>query len=726
MALLFALLATGCASWDVPRIDPTGEHFFVFPNQPPAAPVIGPPPPPGTVVAPPLVPGATAAPPVIAAPPFTGNLQAPPVYPDTTLSPPLPVGAAPVAGPPLPPGVTPTSVIGPPLVAVPVPQDRVVISPERVMAPIGSEVVLRAGICTTRGFLLANQRIEWLLAREGAGQIVDLNNRGEFDILSPPWDVPRKIDNWYAIGSTANFPTVVRRDPANPAGDVPIQRGEAWISVTSPTEGASFITAYSPEVGDWQQRRAIATIYWVDAQWVFGPSAVEEPGRAHVLTTTVTRRSNGTPVPGWIVRYEVAGPGGSLGYSAGKSVDVTTDASGRASVEVSPTDVAGGVASVNMILVRPPVTAPFTSPQLEIARGAATITWGAGAVAVIPNVVSGGPISVPPPPTTNSIGPPPTISTPAAPVTPAPLPKLPPPPSQPPPPAQSAPLTQPAPLQPGPAQPIGAKPADPYTTTPSVQPPPPRAPDLSVEVTRTSPEQVNVGDFARFDVRVTNRGTGTAHKIEILDQFDHGLKHPQAQANEYAVKYPGMKDLGPGESATVALTFEVIAAGKQCHTVTVSADAGNPATERGCITAVAPAAPIAVPNAAVAPSPGGAGTLEVLKQAPLRHFVGELAKFKVIIKNSGQVPVTHIEVLDQYDAGFDPRFIDAGSETAGAGRLLWRIERLEPNERREFNVQAACVTPSASACSRVTVTADGGINYTDQKCVEIQPLPPSQ
>jgi hypothetical protein len=30
-------LATGCASWDVPRIDPTGEHFFVFPNQPPVA-----------------------------------------------------------------------------------------------------------------------------------------------------------------------------------------------------------------------------------------------------------------------------------------------------------------------------------------------------------------------------------------------------------------------------------------------------------------------------------------------------------------------------------------------------------------------------------------------------------------------------------------------------------------------------------------------------------------
>jgi hypothetical protein len=622
------------------------------------------------------------------------------------------------------------SVIGAPLVAVPVPQDRVIISPDRVMAPIGSEVVLRAGICTARGYLVADQRIEWLLAKEGVGQIVDLNNRGEFDLLSPPWDVPRKIDNWYAIGSTANFPNTLRRNVADPTDDVQIQRGEAWISVTSPTEGASFVTAYSPEVADWQQRRAIATIYWVDAQWVFAPSAVEEPGRAHVLTTTVTRRSNGTPVQGWIVRYEVAGPGGSLGYAAGKSVEVPTDAAGRASVEVSPTDVGGGSASVNMVLVRPAQSIPVASPQLEVGRGVATISWGAGAVTAAPFTspapITAAPLSPPP-----SFGSPPSGS--------SPPPSFGPPPSgSSPPPTFASPgvssLTspqQPAPLQPGPAQPIGSAAPDPYATT--AQPPPPRTPDLHVEVTRTSPEQVDVGDFARFNVVVTNRGAGPAHKIEILDEFDHGLKHPQAQPNEFKIKYPGMKDLAPGESTTVPLTFEVIAAGRQCHQVTASADTGNPATDRGCITAVASPqsaaaapTPSAAPNLNIAPSSGPAGTLEVLKVAPLRHFVGELAKFKVVVKNSGQFPVTHVEVLDQYDPAFDPRFIDAGSETAGTGKILWRIDRIDVGERREFKVQAACISPSTNACSRVTVSADGGLNYTAQKCVEIQPLPPSQ
>ena len=226
----------------------------------------------------------------------------------------------------------------------------------------------------------------------------------------------------------------------------------------------------------------------------------------------------------------------------------------------------------------------------------------------------------PAPATTNPIAPPPTFGTP----TPNPL-------------APASPV-QPAPLQVGPAQPIGSAPTDPY----SVQPPPPGKPDLRVEVTRTSPEQASVGDFARFNVTVTNRGTATAHKIEVLDQFDHGLKHPQAQPNEFAVKYPGMKDLAPGESASVALTFEVIAAGQQCHQVTVSADAGNPASERACITAVAAATAVSPPPGvtpqSASPQPGAPPTLEVLKVAPLRHFVGELAKFKTVIKNSGPGP----------------------------------------------------------------------------------------
>ena len=102
-----------------------------------------------------------------------------------------------------------------------------------------------------------------------------------------------------------------------------------------------------------------------------------------------------------------------------------------------------------------------------------------------------------------------------------------------------------------------------------------------------------------------------------------------------------------------------------------------------------------------------------------------MAKFRIVIKNTGEVPVTNLEIIDAYDEAFDPRFTDPGREILPDGRFKWRIPRLEKGERREFNVQCTCVKPSLSACSRVVVTADGDLNYADEKCVEIQPAAPS-
>ena len=234
-------------------------------------------------------------------------------------------------------------------------------------------------------------------------------------------------------------------------------------------------------------------------------------------------------------------------------------------------------------------------------------------------------------------------------------------------------------------------------------------PVLVVDVRRRGPENVSVGGVASFEVLVTNRGESTARNIKVLDRFDAGLTHPKAVDSELAVKYEAMRDLAPGDSATVPLTFGVHAAGRLCHYVTVSADGAESATGSGCVTAIdsKPATP---------------PTIEVTKQGPTRHYVGELAKFRVVIKNTGEVPVTNLVVIDSYDEAFDPRFADAGREDLPDGSFQWRIARLEKGERREINVQCACVTPTRSACSRVIVTADGDVRVAENKCVEILPL----
>ena len=69
---------------------------------------------------------------------------------------------------------------------------------------------------------------------------------------------------------------------------------EYSVTLTSPIEGTSVVTAHAPAYAEFNQ--ATSTIYWVDAQWLIPQPAVVEMGRSHTLTTTVMRKTDGTPL----------------------------------------------------------------------------------------------------------------------------------------------------------------------------------------------------------------------------------------------------------------------------------------------------------------------------------------------------------------------------------------------------------------------------------------------
>jgi hypothetical protein len=544
---------------------------------------------------------------------------------------------------------------------------------------VGSEVVLKAGICTAQNYLLANQRVEWLLSPGGTGQFVEVAERDQLTVFRWPWDTPRKIDNSYAISSTSCVPVCLYRGTPDPNDDVQILKGDAWITVTSATEGTSHVTAYTPAISDWNLRRASATIYWVDAQWILPPPAVVEAGRPHVLTTTVMRRTDGAPLPGWLVRYHAAG-GALLGYEGAGMVEVPTDASGRASVEVSPRDVGGGSATIGITIVRPPRAGADASPRIDVGQGAATITWTSGATV---------PITAPPPFSPTPATPRPNVTapaTPTSPFTPTPQPSLP---SQ----AEGTP--------------------SPGDYTPPRDEPPPGRPQLEVRVQRTTPEQCAVGDHVSFDVTVTNRGAGTARGIKIRARFDRGLSHPRAKPNEFAVDYddPGMRDLPPGESETIQLTFQVTAGGTQCHEVTVTADGATSVSQQGCVTARQAA-------------------LEVTVTGPRSRTIGEIAPFRLTIKNVGDVAATEIVMVTRCGPALNPVGYDEANrpnhERLADGGIVTRIDRMEPGEVRTIPMEAQCLAQSNRACVGVVITAAGGVTTGGEACVEILPvLPPA-
>ncbi|MCH8840925.1 MAG: DUF11 domain-containing protein, partial [Planctomycetes bacterium] len=617
-----AVMLGGCAGLRVPRIDPTGERIFVWPqNQ-------------ATSVSPTL--GVVQAPPV-----FTD-----PVFPQPTLPASFVPGAVPGVVQPVPTQV-PTQVPrqGATLPGLTVPQDRLSITPDRVLAPVGSEVILRAGICTTENFLLTDQKVEWLIARESAGEIVDLGGKGYHRNPLLPWNKPKKIDNQYAIGYTAKVPLLITRGTADSSDDVQVQPGHSWASITSPVEGTSHITAVTPAIEAWAARRATATIYWVDVQWTFPPPQITA-GSSQVMTTTVRRQTDGTPLEGWIVRYEVAEGSGQLtGGESGQIVEVVTGPDGRASIDVTPTGSAGSVTQINMQLVRPARLGGSDFPRLVVVNGVSTINWTGQSTPYLPEP--------------DDLG--------------ADFPTYPLPDRGP-----------PFPGRPTAVEAVG-RPAF----------------DLQI----LSESQVQVGGQTRFEVVIRNQGNGEATGIVLHDRFDQGLSHQMDRNRTLEIENSGIGSLAAGESRSVFLDFEVLRSGRLCHDVTIRCNEGVEVSKRACINAIQPA-------------PQGQPGLEVQKDGPRQNQVGDIALFTVVVKNTGDVPLFNVEIVDEYDRTLRPQPKRQGYEIVN-GRIVWGLPRLDVGASETFEVHCTCLAPTNRACGFVKVTDDSGLMRTDDHCVVV-------
>ncbi len=621
-----ALTAVGCAGLGFPRIDPTGERVFIWPrNQVPAV------------------------------APTISNPQAPPVFTD-------PVFPSPTLAP----------TVGPPTAAIPpIPQDTLSITPQRVLAPVGSEVLLKASFCTREKFLLTDARVNWLIARESAGEFVSLGGRGLLRNPLLPWNKPQKIDNQYATGYTATVPLTITRGTADVRDDAQIEPGEAWASITSPVEGTSHITAVAPEIKAWAHRRATATIYWVDVQWTFPQTAITA-GNSQVLTTTVRRQTDGTPLEGWIVRYEVADGGGALsGSQSGQTVEVPTDAKGQASIDVTPTGTAGNTTRMNIQLVRPPNFRGSNAPKLVVANGVTTIAWTGSGTPYLPPADNLGTSPIP---------------------------------------------TGPIPGSPTPGSPTPGSPT-PGNSTPPVNPPTPavRRPNLKIEIYGDNNAQV--GGQARFEVVIHNQGNAEATQISLNDRFDEGLSHLRDPQRTLEVENSGIGNLAAGDSRSVYLNFNILSAGKLCHTVTVRSSEGAEAQKQACVNAAQP-------------RPQKQASMTVEKAGPRQRIVGENAPFTLTITNTGEMPLTNLEIIDEYPPSLRASPTEQGYEKLSRGdnrdRFLWRIPRLEVGATTRLDVQCQCIAPEEKACSTVQVSAvtgtdAGTISKADQHCVSILP-----
>ena len=270
------VLGAGCAQLRLPAIDPSGQSIFL----PQSTPLVGPFSSPDAVF-----PSAQALPqagtcnppqpygwsPITTAPtaetgglftglgsriwnPLTSATGGPPAAPPQPLVP-VPEYGGGLAQPPVPAPIGNRNFLVGSGSPRPGYDGTFTITPARMVAPVGSTVILRAGICDEDGYLVMRQPIEWSLSPNSVGSIVDVDKTAKRlwrHLFHKP---PEKQSGDYAVGLTSTVPQMLDRGTLDPNDDIWLMRGQTWMSVTSASEGATHVTSVAPSVNGWNERK---------------------------------------------------------------------------------------------------------------------------------------------------------------------------------------------------------------------------------------------------------------------------------------------------------------------------------------------------------------------------------------------------------------------------------------------------------------------------------------
>ena len=585
------------------------------------------------------------------------------------------------------------------------PTPSVVLSPTRLIAPVGSEVSVVGGIYDPDGFYQRGRPVEWLLNQESVGTLIDAGpNTGErllSRVVHHKRD--RRQSNSVLEARTSNGPQVLNRGTSSTSDDLWTTAGQSWVNVTSSSEGVTRITMLAPELES-GRRQQTSSIYWIDGQWAFPPPAVARPGEPKVLTTYVTRLSSPEPAFGWTVRYEIVGGAPAAFDEAGSQVkEVRTDERGQAAVQIFPGNAETGTTQLAVQVIRGGESIGGMD-RIVVGAGGTTVTWAGDQLAVRvvgdeqASVGSIIPYQFAVTNTGQSVAEDVVVSS----SIPFGLEY-----------AESDPNGQVVggaiqwrlgAIEPGETKNVriaynvnapgnirlcarasaqdGAAVEDCLTT---------RVRTPAFQIDMQGPQAARVGEEVRYRVTVRNTSNQTIDDVLVIDRFDPGLQH--APRNAQAVQSPIERSLGtlePGAVRTFGITFRAIEPGQQCHSLEVRAPGMVTSREEQCVEVVA-AAPT---------------EFAVTTTGPDRMTVGEEETYFIQVDNTGQSALKGINIEYQVDPAFE--ITDTHGFQVDQGLLFGRLDtEIPPGRRVTLQVTLRGLQEVEAATNRVTAVADG-------------------
>ncbi len=698
LSLLLALaasLAVGCNSLRLPAIDPTGSRIFS----------------PSPIATTPLGPCAARRADSPSRPAFTHPTAKP-----SCNGPDCQSGSPAAHHVPKPPSkfASATKNLGK--------SGEIILTPSRILAPVGSEVVVMAGICGHDGYFVINQPLEWMLAGNSAGHIVEVGGNEHPTINNLISPTSKKFDGEYAWGRTALKPKILTRGTPTPVDDIDVQKGQHYITLSSPSEGTSYITAVAPKAEAWDKRRASTVIHWIDALWAIPAPSRATSGQPYTLNTQISRASDGTGVSDWKIRYDIVGGVAAEFVPTGaKTAVVTSTAQGQAPIQIRQTDGqnVAGATQIKVEVIRPEM---FGQRELAVESGLTSVVWSAPALTV------------------RAIGP------------------------------KSAGIDQPFNYRlevtnPGdqPSRNVIVRTKDLANDVQfiSSEPKPSQygnqfqwdlgdlapggvpqiidiqlksskrgqnelcfevssdtdqlrteacattliaAPCIGLEV--EGPTTAEVGASVVFNLQVVNQCDEALSNIRLQVQYDEGLA-ATGLAN------PIIADIGSlqaGERRSTQLLFNVVTAGTRCFNLSVTADGQHTAAARRCVEA----SQVTEPNLRVEAS-----------FVPTTAVVGQRVLTRTIVTNTGNAPLDNISVLNQFSPSLAIRQATGPNNNLSRSYIgndfAFSILRLEPNAQQILEIEFESLQPDGNAFNKAVVTTPINVNTTQTANLRIEP-----
>ncbi|HMP78082.1 MAG TPA: hypothetical protein PKD54_01395 [Pirellulaceae bacterium] len=259
---------------------------------------------------------------------------------------------------------------------------EIILTPARIIAPVGSEVVVLAGICGDDGYFMINQPLEWMVSNDSVGQIIEVGGmeHPNFNRAVPPSS--KKFDGQYAWGRTGLKEKLLTRGTPTPADDIHVLKGQTYLTLSSESAGTTYLTCVAPQCSAWDKRRAATIIHWVDGIWSIPLPVIASNGSTQTLTTVVTRVADGSGIAGWKVRYSIIGGAPAEFVPTGsQTAEVVTNTEGQALIQVRQQSgqALPGSTQIRIDVVRPSM---LGESELVVESGCTSITWSAPALTI--------------------------------------------------------------------------------------------------------------------------------------------------------------------------------------------------------------------------------------------------------------------------------------------------------------------------------------------------------